>query len=175
MRKQDLLEFIERVKAKAVKSVEEKYNEEIQKAKDKAISKYREKIAMYQDTFNRFSTNLTNLLTDMKEDSEVAYGSSYDISNGLKYLVDIKKSITNNCNFIGKVQKIKDAKEKEISEVEQNYDTVYAVCKSINNANRIAEYLEELGFDISSVKDKNMTALVAQVDKTKLFVCGDNK
>lgn len=175
MRKPDLLEFIERVKHKAVKSVEEKYDTEIKAAKDKAISKYTEKIAIYQDSFNRFSTNLTNLLTDMKEDVEVAYNNSYDLTTGLNYLENIKESIASSCSFKGKVQKIKDAKTKEIEEVKKNYDTVYAVCKSMGSANRIAEYLEELGFDISSVKDKNMTALVAQVDKSKLFVCGDNK
>lgn len=175
MRKTDLLEFIERVKSKAIKSVEEKYNEEIKRAKNKAISKYTEKIAMYQDSFNRFSTNLTNLLTDMKEDVEVSYNNSYDLTTGLDYLKNIKESIASNCSFKGEVQKIKNTKSKEIEDVRKNYDTVYAVCKSMSSANRIAEYLEELGFDISSVKDKNMTALVAQVDKSKLFVCGDNK
>lgn len=175
MRKEDLLGFIVRVERKAVKSVEEKFNAEIQTAKDKAMSKYDEKIAMYQDTFNRFSTNLTNLLTDLKENTEVGYEGSYRINDGLSYLKNIREGIDRGCSFKGQVQKIRDAKTKEVEEVKKNYDTVYKVCKSMSSANRIAEYLEELGFDISSVKDKNITALVAQVDRTKLFVCGDNK
>ncbi|MEW9989218.1 hypothetical protein [Clostridium butyricum] len=175
MRKPDLLEFIERVKQKAVKSVEEKWNKEIQEAKDKAISKYTEKLDMCQSAFNNFSTNLTNIITDMKDDLEVAYSSSYDVQTGLKYLSNIKDNISISCSFKGEVQRLKDAKEREIKEVQDNYHKVYVICQSMGSANRIAEYLEELGFDISSVKDKNMTALVAQVDKEKLFVCGDNK
>lgn len=175
MRKPDLLEFIEKIKEKAVKSVEERYDKKIKTTKDNAMKKYDEKIAMYQDSFNRFVTNVTNLVTDMKEDIEVAYDGSYAIQNGFCYLKNIRESIIDSCEFKGEVQMIKDSKDRELDEVKKAYNTVYAVCKSMNSANRIAEYLEELGFDISSVKDKNMTALVAQVDKSKLFVCGDKK
>lgn len=175
MRKADLLDFIERVKHKAIKSVEAKWNEEIQKKKSEIIAKYDEKINMYQSSFNNFSSNITNLLTDMKEDLEVGYSGSSDIKNGLYYLANIREQIVSNCSFKGEVQKLKDLKAKEVKEVEDNYQTVYTVCNGMNSANRIAEYLEELGFDISSIKDKNMTALVAQVDKSKLFVCGDNQ
>lgn len=175
MRKADLLDFIERVKFKAITSVKAKWDEEIQKKKDEVIAKYDEKINMYQSSFNNFSTNLTNILTDMKEDLEVGYNGSNDIHRGLSFLEDIKSSIVSNCDFKGEVQKLKDLKYKEVKKVEDNYYIVYTVCKAMNSANRIVEYLEELGFDISSVKDKNMTALIAQVDKSKLFVCGDNK
>lgn len=175
MRKADLLEFIERVKDKAIASVKSRWDEEIQKKKDEAISQYDEKINMYQSAFNNFSTNLTNILTDMKEDMEVSYTGSSDINYGLSYLGNIKKKIVSNCSFKGEVQKLKDLKDKEVKEVEDNYQTVYTVCNGMGSANRIAEYLEELGFDISSLKEKNMTALIAQVDKSKLFVCGDNK
>lgn len=175
MRKIDLLDFIERVKSKAIKSVEAKWDEEIKKKKSEIIAKYDEKINMYQSSFNNFSTNITNLLTDMKEDLEVGYNGSNDIHRGLSYLKDIKNSIVSNSDFKGEVQKLRGLKAKEVKEVEDNYYTVYTVCKAMSSANRIAEYLEELGFDVSSIKDKNMTTLVAQVDKSKLFVCGDNK
>lgn len=175
MRKADLLEFIDRVKNKAVAAVETKWNEEIQKKKDEAIAKYDEKINMYQSAFNNFSTNLTNILTDMKEDIEVSYTGSSDINYGLSHLGNIKNKIVSNCSFKGEVQKLKDLKNKEVEEVKANYHKVYVVAQNMTSANRIAEYLEELGFDISSLKEKNMTALIAQVDKSKLFVCGDNK
>ena len=175
MRKIDLLEFIERVKHKAVVSVQAKWNSQIAAKKAEYIVKYDEKINMYQSSFNNFSNNLTNLLTDMKEDTEVGYNGSSDIRYGLDYLKDIKSSIVSNCDFQGEVQKLKNLKSKEVEEVKANYNTVYTVCKEMSSATRIAEYLEELGFDVSSIRDKNMTALVAQVDKSKLFVCGDNK
>lgn len=175
MRKIDLLEFIERVKSKAITSVEAKWDSQIVDKKATAIAKYDEKIDMYQSAFNNFTTNLINVLTDMKEDKEIAYSGSSNISNGLSNLKNIKSSIVSNCDFQGEVQKLKDLKTKEIEEVKANYQTVYIVCKAMSSSNRIAEYLEELGFDVSSIRDKNMTALVAQVDKSKLFVCGDNK
>lgn len=73
MNKRDLLDFIERVQYKAVRSVEERFEKEIEKKKSEVLSKYEDNINLLQNTFNRFSTNLTNLLTDMKEDKEVAY------------------------------------------------------------------------------------------------------
>ena len=45
----------------------------------------------------------------------------------------------------------------------------------MSKAKDIASYLEETGFDISSLKESKNTQLVAKVDKSKLFVCGDNK
>lgn len=175
MNKKDLLGFIERVEAKAIRSVEDRFNKEIEAKKDEVLSKYEEKINMYQDTFNRFSTNLTNLLTDMKEDVEVAYSDNWRIRNGLSYLNTIKEDIANYCCFKGEVQKIKDKRDKEIESVKANYKKVYVVSKSMNSAKKIAEYLEGLGFDLSSLKEDEMKALVADIDRSKLFVCGERK
>lgn len=175
MNKKDLLEFIERVERKAIKSVEDRFNEEIEAKKEEALSKYEEKINMYQDTFNRFSTNLTNLLTDMNEDLEVAYSGNYYIKDGLKYLSNIKNRISSSCNFQGEVQKLKDKKKKEVEEVQANYKKVYIVAKSMSSSKKIAEYLEGLGFDLSSLKEDEIKALVADIDKSKLFVCGERK
>ncbi|MBS4958176.1 MAG: hypothetical protein KHZ99_14165 [Clostridium sp.] len=174
MIKKDLLEFIERVEKKAIKSVEDRFNKEIENKKDEVLSKYEEKINMYQDTFNRFSANLTNLLTDMKEDLEVAYSGNYYIKDGLRYFSNIKNRISSSCNYQGEVQKLKDKKNKEVEEVQANYKKVYIVAKSMSSAKKIAEYLEGLGFDLSSLKEDEMKALVADIDKSKLFVCGEN-
>ena len=175
MNKKDLLGFIERVERKAISSVEERFSKEIEAKKREVLSKYEDKINMYQDTFNRFSTNLTNLLTDMKEDVEVAYSNNWRIRNGLKNLSNIKEAIANYCCFKGEVQKIKDLRDKEIEEVKANYKKVYVVSKSMSSAKKIAEYLEGLGFDLSSLKEDEMKALVADIDKSKLFVCGERK
>ena len=85
MNKRDLLDFIERVQHKAVRSVEDRFEKEIEKKKSEVLSKYEDNINLLQNTFNRFSTNLTNLLTDMKEDKEVAYSGNWRISDSLKY------------------------------------------------------------------------------------------
>lgn len=175
MLKKDLLEFIERVERKAISSVEARFDKEIEVKKQEVLSKYEDSINMLQDTFNRFSTNLTNLLTDMKEDMEVAYSGNYCVNDGMKYLSNIKNKVSSSCQFQGEVQKLKDQKKKEINEVQVNYKKVYVVSKSMSSAKKIVEYLEGLGFDLSSLKEDEMNALVADIDKSKLFVCGERK
>ena len=101
MNKKDLLNFIERVESKAIKSVEEKWNKQIKAKKDEVFSKYKEKV--------RF-----------------------------------------------------------------NYKKVYMVSKDMSSAKKIAEYLEGLGFDISTLKEDEMKYLSTDIDKSKLFVCGEN-
>ena len=93
MNKKDLLNFIERVESKAIKSVEEKWNKHIEAKEDEIFSKYKEKLDMYQSTFNNFSTNLTNLLTDMNEDQEVAYSGHYYINDSLRRLARIEEIV----------------------------------------------------------------------------------
>lgn len=175
MLKKDLLEFIERVERKAISSVEARFDKEIEVKKQEVLSKYEDSINTLQDTFNRFSTNLTNLLTDMKEDMEVAYSGNYYVNDGMKYLSNIKNRVSSSCHFQGEVQKLKDQKKKEIEEVKANYKKVYVVSKSMSSAKKIVEYLEGLGFDLSSLKEDEMNALVADIDKSKLFVCGERK
>ena len=175
MLKKDLLEFIERVEKKAVGSVETKFNKEIEAKKNEVLSKYEEKINMYQDSLNRVVTNITNLLTDMKEDIEVAYEGNYYLDQSFKRINKLKSNIVDSCMFKGEIQKIKDRRKKEIEEVQANYKKVYIVSKSMSSAKKIAEYLEGLGFDLSSLKEDEMQALVADIDKSKLFVCGERK
>lgn len=175
MNKKDLLEFIERVEEKALDSVKKRWKENIIKKENEVMSKYDKKIAMYQSSFNNFSTNLTNILTDMKEDLEISYQHSYNIQNGLINLKNIRNSIVSNSSFQGEVQKLKDLRDKELKEVEFNYKKVYIVSKGMSSSKKIAEYLEGLGFDISNLKEDEMKYLSTDIDKTKLFVCGENK
>ncbi|CAI3202323.1 hypothetical protein CNEO2_2920001 [Clostridium neonatale] len=48
------------------------------------------------------------------------------------------------------------------------------VSKDMSSAKKIAEYLEGLGFDISTLKEDEMKYLSTDIDKSKLFVCGEN-
>lgn len=174
MLKKDLLNFIERVEEKAIKSVEDKWWKLIEDKKDEVFSKYEDKIGLYQSTFNNFETNLTKLLTDIRGDSEVNFSGSYDINRGFSCLQNIRSLIVESCSFGKEVDKLKIKKKKEIEEVSLNYKKVYMVSKSMNSAKKIAEYLEALGFDISSLKEDEMQYLSTDIDKSKLFVCGEN-
>ena len=75
--------------------------------------------------------------------------------------------IVSRCDFNGQVQKIVDSMSKEINAVKVNYNKVYVVAKNMGSAKEIAKYLKELGFDISSLENDNITALVADIDRTK--------
>ena len=174
MLKKDLLNFIERVEKKALISVRSKWNEEIKNKENEVMGKYKEKISMYQGAFNRFSTNLTELLTDMREDIETGYTGSRYVSNGLDYLTTLNSSIKKCCQFNGEVAKLRDLRNREIEEVELNYKKVWAVSKTMT-PNKIEEYLTGLGFDLSSLKEDEMKYLSTDIDKSKLFVCGENK
>lgn len=175
MNKKDLLEFIDRVERKAISSVEARFNKEIEEKKSEILSKYEEKINMYQDSLNRVVTNITNLLADMKEDIEVAYEGNYYLDQSFKRISRLKINIVDSCTFKGEIQKIIDRRNKEVEEVKANYHKVYVVSKNMSSAKKIAEYLEGLGFDLSSLKEDEMKALVADIDKSKLFVCGERK
>ncbi len=174
MLKKDLLSFIERVEKKALISVRRKWNEEIKNKENEVMGKYKEKISMYQGAFNRFSSNLTELLTDMREDIEIGYTGSTYVSNGLNYLTTLNSSIKNCCQFNGEVAKLRDLRNKEIEEVELNYKKVWAVSKTMT-PKKIEEYLTGLGFDLSSLQEDEMKYLSTDIDKSKLFVCGENK
>lgn len=176
MLKRDLLEFINRVETKAINSVCDKYNKLIEIKKVEVLSKYKDRINMYQDSFNRLSTNIRLLLTDLKEDGEVAYSSHGTIENRLKSLEGnrIEELIFHNSSYRGEVEKIKNERDKEIKAVKDNYYKVYIVSKNMSSAKKIAEYLEGIGFDISTLKEDEIQALTAELDISKLFVCGDN-
>lgn len=178
MKKRDLLDFIDKVEIKAIRSVEKRWDKVIKEKKDQLLSKYKDSIQMYQNTFSNLSANIRNILCDMKDDNEVGYvGGYYGIESTLSNLEGNKLflRIAEKCTFIGEVQKLYDLRNKEIEEVKANYLKVKAVSQNMRETKKIAEYLKELGFDISSVEDEQVTALVADIDKSKLFVCGENK
>lgn len=175
MLKKDLLEFIGRVEHKAIRSVENSFNKKIEDKKQELLSIYKDRIDQLQFSFNLFSTNLTLLLTDMKEDKEVAYSGNWRITDSIKHLSNLETLISNSCSYRGEVQKLINEANKEIESVKDNYHKVYVVSKSMSSAKNIEEYLEGLGFDLSSLKEDEMIALVADIDKSKLFVCGENK
>ncbi len=178
MNKKDYLNFIERVEQKAIESVTKRYNKEIKAAKEEALSKYAEKIKKYQAEYNNLSKNIRELLSELGADREVGYKNYYgSIESFLSNLEGntISSRIINNSSFSGKVQKIVDERDKEIKAVESNYTKVYMVSKSLANAKKIDEYLVGLGFDTSSIKEDEMQYLSTDIDKSKLFVCGERK
>jgi arginyl-tRNA synthetase len=181
MKKKDLILFIDKVEQKAIKSVKERYEKLIEEEKIKILKEkdYAARINKVQRKVNDLFSEAQDLVLDMKEDITVRYEYYYDIAKQLSSFTG-KDRILENVKYNGKfdggsVQLIRNECERELEAVKDNYKKVRVVVDSFTSANKIAEYLKELGFDLSSLEKQECTALVCEIDKTKLFVCGENK
>lgn len=181
MRKKDLLLFLDKVEHKAIKSVNDNFKKQIDEAKNTVLfeKKYTERIKNIQKKTNDLFAEAQELMLDLREDIDVKYDYYYDVVHSLQYwngksnIYDLilSKSLFNDKS----VELLKQARDNEIEEVKANYLKVRVVCERLLNGAKVSEYLEGLGFDISSLKDIENKALIPQIDKTKLFVCGENK
>jgi len=181
MRKKQLMTFIDQVENKAVLSVKEKFNLEIEKQKLEVLNNkgYTNRITKLQRKVNDLYTEAQALYLDMKEDIEVRYENYYNTATEL-YSYSGKKEILErdlkNCKFNGgSIELVRNNRELEIKAVKDNYNKVRVISDSYTSANKIAEYLKALGFDLSTIEGKENAALTVKIDTSKLFVCGDNK
>ena len=184
MKKKDLMLFIDLVENKAVKSVTERHNKIINDAKEELFETcgYNERIERFQKKVNSLQVEVQSLVLDMEENIEVNYPKygNYDLLRRLNNFIgktEIKEQMMSESNFEGgQIPLLKEAKMLEIKGVKENYAKVRYVSNSKSSAKDIAEYLEATGFDISSVrKGDDCVALAVELDKSKLFVCGENK
>jgi hypothetical protein len=184
MKKRDLMNFIDMVEGKAVRSVTERHNKIINDAKEELFAKggYNERINKIQKQVNSLQIEAQNLVLDLFENKEINYPkyNDYDLLHRLNYHTGkstIKNKMVQDSKFQGgNIPLLIKAKDLEIKEVKENYAKVKYVSQEKTSAKDIAEYLEAIGFDISSVrKGDDCVALSVEIDKSKLFVCGDNK
>jgi len=184
MKKKELMDFINLVEHKAVRSVTERHDKIINKAKEELFVKggYNERIARIQKQVNSLHTELQELVLNLNDNIEINYKkyNNYDLLHGINDHIGkltIKVYTVSHSNFDGgQIPLLVKAKDLEIEGVKENYQKVRWVSNSKTSAKEIAEYLEVVGFDISSVKKgDDCVALSVELDKSKLFVCGDNK
>ena len=183
MKKRDLMDFIDTVEHKAIKSVEERHNKIISAAKEELFEKkgYNERLKKIQKQVNSLQSEVQNITLDLHENEEINYPTGY--SDLLYYLNDyagkavIKSKMEYRCKYYGgQIPLLIKAKEAEVQGVQENYAKVKYVSRSKTCAKDVAEYLEAVGFDISSVRaGDDCVALAVELDKSKLFVCGENK
>jgi len=178
------MDFIDVVEKKAVRSVTERHDKIIIEAKEDLfeIGGFNKRIEDIQNLTNSLQIEAQKLVLDMSDNVCIGY-PSYN-SNDLLHSINsftgkdkIKGQMFYRSDFSGSsIPLLAKAKNLEIDEVRKNYNLVRYVCNNKSNANEIAEYLEGIGFDISSVrKGDDCVALSVKLDKSKLFVCGDNK
>lgn len=184
MRKRDLIEFINSVEHKAIKSVTERHDKIINEAKEELFEKdgYNERIKRIQSRVNSLQTEVQDLVLNLNENKNINYPNcdSYDLLHRLNNFTgknEIKEQMARNSNYEGgRIPLLKRDKELEIKGVKENYAKVRYVSQSKSSAKDIGEYLEAVGFDISSVRaGDDCMALSVKLDKSKLFVCGENK
>lgn len=182
IKKRACLEFIDKVEHKAIQSVTDKYNKKIAEEKQKILNDggYLKRLKKAQQNFNKLFDEFSNLALEMRDNKKVNYSlGNYDTfeyemnrftSKGL-----IEK-VVYRCNFNGgSVELIRNDRDKEIAAVKENYNKVRLVVERKSNGAQAAEYLKGLGFDISSLEKNESKALSVKIDKSKLFVCGENK
>lgn len=177
MKKKDMLEFILKVESKALRSVNEKWEKLINEKKEETMSKYNEEMNSLQQRINKITEDVKEFEEKVKDDESMKYSigrynkfENIISSNG--YL-DLKKKVYLNSQFLSSTENLKKMKQEEYNEVNLNYNKVYTICSKMKNGKQINDYLLELGFDTSSYLEKEEKKI--EVDKTKLFVCKDNK
>lgn len=182
IKKRACLEFVYKVENKAIQSVRDKYNKKIEEEKRRILDEggYLKKLRKVQKDFNKLFDEFSNLALEMKDNKEVNYSiGNYDTfeheTNCFTSKQLIEKTIY-KCDFSGgSVELIRNNRDKEIAAVKDNYNKVRIVCERKSNGAQAAEYLKGLGFDISSLEKDESKALSVKIDKSKLFVCGENK
>lgn len=184
MRKKDLMNFIDLVEAKAVRSVAARHDKIISDAKEKIFvdGGYNRRIENIQRQINSITEEVKNLNLDMHDNTEICYPVCIydDLLGRLNEFVGkstIKEKMVCRGNYDrGQIPLLKKAKSQEVGEVKTQYSKVRYVSQQKTSAKEIAEYLEDIGFDISSVrKGDDCVALSVEIDKSKLFVCGENR
>lgn len=184
MKKRDLMEFIDVVEHKAINSVTKRHNEIIAAAKEELFEKngYNDRIKKIQNKVNSLHTEINDLVNNLVENNEINYPNydSYDLLHRLGSFTgknEMKEQTVRKSEYKGgQIPLLINAKAIEIKGVKENYAKVRYVSQSKTCAKDVAEYLEAVGFDISSVRaGDDCVALAVELDKSKLFVCGENK
>lgn len=183
MKKRDLMNFIDAVEHKAIKSVTERHDKIINDAKEELFEKngFNERIKKVQNKVNSLQIEAQNLVLDLNENIEINYPKGrYDLCHRLNEHTG-KSTLKENILYAstykgGQIPLLIKAKEKELQGVQENYAKVRYVSHSKTCAKDVGIYLEAVGFDISSVRaGDDCMALSVELDKSKLFVCGENK
>lgn len=124
-----------------------------------------------QDDINRLQTRIVDLLTDMKEDPEVKFHISPYTSQTLAKMESGKwiESIAGSCQFGDEMREAEESESKAIDLIADEYAKVYALITPMRSARKITDTLEELGFDVTDLRDDNgVKALTPQIN-TKLL------
>ena len=181
MNKKDVMNWLQAVEDKATNYVKEEYETKKKIEERKILDEGMFTIRIYalQKKVNELHAIAQTLAIDMHEDKNVhmdTYGSVASILSHRIGKDTLYEDMANRSDFRGtKLPNMKEEYRELRKEVSDNYNKVRMVMNKLQGADKCIEYLKEIGFDVSELKTIEETALLVEIDKTKLFVCGDNK
>lgn len=173
--KKDVNNFLLKVEEKAIKSVQKKYDDMILQSKTERVDDYLKEM-------REFGRKLEALVTEAQE----LYGKHQHLYDkpawsNLCYVVSYLQNALSNCNGINASSVMANAheqqlfieKKEQLNEVQKEYAKLKHYAKN-NSAKESYNLLKEIGFNVSSLEQKE-ESLITMADKSKLFVCGENK
>lgn len=169
--------FVEAVEHKALKSIAEKYDGQVKAEKERIMleSGVRANLKLMQKKLSEIDKVYEELKSVCNACEELKYNKQSYASIGSAL----------NINFVAKFNVCTTFNSKKLVELEQEYNIkkenvkneyvkVLASIKRMSSVNKMIKYLQDLGFDTTSI-EKEQTAITTNVDTKYLFVCGDNK
>lgn len=183
--KEDVKNFVTAVRAKAIKAINAKHEEDYVKAvsnyMDSQHSDLKMKVEAFRDLmakatkdgnelkellgFPRYTTlasEFTNFRTDMEIFEQLyAYGK-------------LNKEVGRGFHALDNVLTLKKEWDKEITATREEYDKIIReISRNCRDGRSALRLVKALGFDTSSIEEKPKEEL--KFDKEKLFVCGEDR
>lgn len=172
--KKDVYNFLDLVESKAITSVKKRFAEQIAESK-------KQRYQVIAESKGRLITQLESILDELHVVEESGAGNQLKnygyFSYGIRDLADAIRNF-NNSNYKDIYdneyeRQLMSERDQLIQEVTKEYASLKAYCKE-NKAKDSYNMLKDLGFDVSSIPTSDHQ-IVVKADKSKLFVCGDNK
>lgn len=182
MKKSDIYLFVGKVKMKAIKSVTEKHDKIITNEQKKIYKRYDKELNEFGNAILELNRTYDNIMDKIKKDKNYkidtgGWVGSYEIESLVKNLTSKKPTNVfdrSGISYDGKLEELHMNENKELNEVKAEYDKVMKKCRELNSAKQCVKYLNELGFDTSSIEVKKEIK-IDEINTSKLFVCGENK
>lgn len=168
--KQDVYTFLDRVKAKAMKAITDKYTEDF----DAAVTAYLQlpdnyrlatTIAKLQDVLDSADDYISEIDQEYCDGFYGAKKVSFDVR---QYLFAIGWRPHISVPELVELDKQFDANK---SRVAAEYEKIRKICSQKRDGDKAKEYLRTIGFDVTWLDQREAPAASASVDTSILFPC----
>lgn len=178
LKKTDVYEFIEKVQAKAIKAVKEKYATDLANAIELALNEPENHVV--RDAIKAVELNLAE---GIKAKAIIRkFIPKCDRYDNYFTSRDIKKDLFDNCYFPKEFKSIKmvhDEYEEKLRKVEEEYHKIMRIVKNKKTGDQGKTALIALGFDVAYLDNLSNLPMVVNpvelsIDKSIIFPCGES-